>query len=100
MLGQQLGQDLILALHLLLQELNPFLLLGHLAVGTFLGVGGGSAVLEELFLPTVENRWLQTLFFTQIRDWNLIQKVPPQNSNFLFSSVVFALFAHTFAPLF
>ena len=54
MLRHQLGQDLVLGLHLLLQELNPFLLLLRLAARTFRRLEGGCAVLEELFLPAVE----------------------------------------------
>src|SRR6266571_3293095 len=87
----------VLGLHLLLQKLNPFLLLLHLAVGTFLRLKGSRSVLEELLLPAVEHRRLQAQFFTQIRNWHLVQKVPPQNGNLLLSSVVLALFPHTFA---
>src|SRR5437660_4103355 len=99
MLRHQLGQDLVLGLHLLLQELNPFLFLLRLAARTFRGLEGSRSVLEELFLPTVKYRRLQAQFFTQIRNWHLVQKVSPQNRNLLFSSVVLALFSHTFAPL-
>src|SRR5712691_3222110 len=71
----------------------------HLAVGTLLSLEGSRSVLEELLLPAVEHRRLQAQFFTQIRNWHLVQKVPPQNGNLLLSSVVLALFPHTFAPL-
>jgi hypothetical protein len=47
-----------------LQELNP--LLFGLMIRSALAPKGGSAILEELFLPTVENRWLQPQFITQI----------------------------------
>jgi hypothetical protein len=57
-LGHQFGQDLILGLHLLLQELDPFLLLLDLADGAFLRLEGGGSVLEELLLPAVEHRRL------------------------------------------
>jgi hypothetical protein len=70
-LGHQLGQDLILGLHLLLQELDPFLLLLDLAGGAFLRLEGGGSVLEELFLPAVENGRLQAQFLAEIRNWNL-----------------------------
>jgi hypothetical protein len=53
MLGHQFGQDFVLGLHLLLQELNPFLLLLHLAVGTLLSLKGSPSVLEEFLLPAV-----------------------------------------------
>ena len=58
MLGHQLGQDLILGLHLLLQELNPFLLLLQLTAGTLLALERGSSVLEEVLLPALEHRGL------------------------------------------
>ena len=99
MLGHQLSQDLVLGLHLLLQELNPFLLLLHLAVGTLLCLKGRRSVLEELLLPTLEHRRPQARFLTQIRDWHFIQQMPPQNGNLLFSTVMLSSFPHTFAPL-
>jgi hypothetical protein len=74
-LGHQFGQDLILGLHLLLQELDPFLLLLDLAGGAFLGLEGGGSVLEELLLPAVEHRRLQALFLTEIGNRHLIQQV-------------------------
>jgi hypothetical protein len=47
-LRHQLSQDFVLGQHLLLQELNPFLLLLNLAVGTLLSLKGSRSVLEEL----------------------------------------------------
>jgi hypothetical protein len=55
---------------------------------------------KKLFLPTVENRRLQTQFLTQIRNWHLNPKDAASEQQLSFSSVVFALFPHTFAPLF
>ena len=43
--------DLVLGLHLLLKELNPFLFLLHIAARTFRRFEGGRSLLEELFLP-------------------------------------------------
>ena len=57
MLRHQLGQDLVFGLDLLLQIGDPFLFGGR--VRPSLRLEGGRAVLKELFLPTVENRWLQ-----------------------------------------
>src|SRR4029077_8209816 len=54
-LSHQLSQDLVLGLHLLLQELDPFLLLLHLAMGTLLRLKSGGSVLEQFFLPAVEH---------------------------------------------
>jgi len=42
----------------------PFLFLFHLTGGAFLGLEGGTSVLEELLLPTAEHRGPQTQFFT------------------------------------
>src|SRR5215467_16049295 len=78
-LSHQLSQDLVLGLHLLLQELDPFLLLLHLSVGTPLRLKSGGSVLEQFFLPAVEHRRPQAQFFTQVRDGHLIQKVTPQD---------------------
>jgi len=38
-------------------------------------------VLEQLPLPTVENRRIQPVLVTQRRDGNLLQKMPPQDRN-------------------
>jgi hypothetical protein len=58
------------------------MLLFGLVVPTALALEGGSTVLEELSLPTVEHRWLQTQFITQIRNRHLIQQVLSQDANF------------------
>jgi hypothetical protein len=68
----QLGQDLVLGLHFLLQELNPLLFLLRLAAGPFRRLEGGRSVLEELFLPPIERRRLQSQFFAQVRNRNLV----------------------------
>ena len=60
MLRHQLGQDLVLGLDLLLQVLDPLLLGGM--VGPAFRLEGGRPVLEELLLPAVEDRRLQSLF--------------------------------------
>src|SRR2546425_8471029 len=49
MLRHQLGQDLVLGLHLLLQELNPFLFLLRLTARMFRRLEGGRSVLEDSF---------------------------------------------------
>ena len=48
-LRHQLGQDLVLGLNLLLQELYPFLLLLHLAVGTLLSLKGSAPFSKNSF---------------------------------------------------
>jgi hypothetical protein len=96
-LGHQLGQHLVLGLDLLFQKFNP--LLFGLVVRTTLALEGSSTVLKELFLPTVEHRWLQTQFLTQIGNRHFVQQVPSQDGNLLFSSVVLSLFSHASSPL-
>jgi hypothetical protein len=58
MLRHQFGQDLILGLDLLLQIVNPFLL------GCMVGWKGSRPVLEELLLPTVKDRGLESVLVT------------------------------------
>jgi len=38
---------------------------------------GSRAVLEEHLLPALEDRGLESLFVTQLRDRNLLQETPP-----------------------
>ncbi len=64
-----------------------------------LALEGGSTVLEELFLPAVEYRWLQPQFLTQIGNRHFVQQVPSQDGNLLFSSLVLSLFSHASSPL-
>src|SRR5215467_9554377 len=82
-LSHQLSQDLVLGLHLLLQELDPFLLLLHLAVGTLLGLKSGSSVLEQFLLPAIEYRRPQAQFVTQLRDGYFVLKMPVPHQNFV-----------------
>jgi hypothetical protein len=55
MLGHQFGQNFVLGLDFLLQELDPLLLLLDLTGGTFLRLEGRGSVFEELFLPAIED---------------------------------------------
>jgi hypothetical protein len=71
-LGHQFGQDFILGLDLLLQELDPLLLLLDLTGGTFLRLEGGSTVLKKLLLPAIEDGRLQSIFLTQIGNGDLV----------------------------
>jgi hypothetical protein len=61
-LGHQFSEHLVFGLDLLLQKLDP--LLFGLVVRPALALEGGSTILKELFLPTVEHRWLQPQFIT------------------------------------
>lgn len=71
MLRHQLGQDLIFALDLLLQVLDSHLL--GLVIDPAFSLKGGGPVLEKLFLPAVEHRWLQPQLVTELRDRLLLQ---------------------------
>src|ERR1700686_5708660 len=97
MLDHQFGQQLVFGLNLLLQELDP--LLFGLMVRAALAREGRSAILEELFLPTIEYCWLQSQFITQIGNRHFIQQVPSQDGNFLFSGVLPSFFSHASSPL-
>jgi len=88
----QFRKDIVLGSQLGLKLLDPFLVRVILMAISLLECG--SAVLEELFLPAVENRWLQVIFIAQVRDRNLVNKVPFQNDDFFLSCVVFSFFAH------
>jgi hypothetical protein len=68
-------QHLVLGLNLFFQEFDS--LLFSLVVRPTFALKSGSAVLEELFLPTVEHRWLQPTFLAQIGNRHFIQQVPP-----------------------
>ena len=72
MLGHQFGQDFVLGLDFLLQELDPFLLLLDLTGGTFLCLEGGRSVFKELLLPAIEDGGLQSIFLTQFGNRDLV----------------------------
>lgn len=93
----QLGQNLVLALNLLLQVIDPFLF--GLMVGARLGLEGRRPILEELLLSTVENRRLQPQFVTELGDRLVLQQMAPQNGDLLFGGVVRSRFSHAFSPL-
>ena len=97
MLGHQLRQNLVLGLDLLLQVRNPLLVSG-MDGWPFL-LEGSSPVLEELLLPAVEDGGLQVEFIAELRDWLLLQQMPPQNGGLLFRRVVLALLLDAFSPL-
>src|SRR5215469_4158610 len=99
MLGHQLGQDLILGLYLLLQELDPLLLLICLTGRACMGFERGAPVLEKFLLPTIENRRPYPFFFTKLGNRHLVQKMPSEDGNFLLGGVMLALVLHTFSPL-
>lgn len=85
---QQFGEN---GLQLGFELLDPFLLSVLLgAVGLF---NSHSAVLEKLLLPAAENRRLQIVFVTKVRDGNVINQMPFEDKNLLLTDVIFTLFA-------
>ncbi len=77
MLGHQFGQDFILGLDLLLQELDPLLFLLDLSGGAFLRLEGRCSVFKELLLPAIEDGGFQPQFFTQIGNRDLVLQMAP-----------------------
>jgi hypothetical protein len=75
MLRHQFGQNLVLGLDLLLQVRNAFLF--DLVIGAGFALEGSGPVLEELLLPAVEDRGLESVLVTQLRDRRLLQQMPP-----------------------
>src|SRR5580692_5527958 len=67
--------------------------------GTFLRLKSDGSVLEQFLLPAVEHRWPQAQFFTQLRDWHFVHKMPPQDGYFFFWGEMLPFLPHTFAPL-
>src|SRR5215470_3865552 len=68
-------------------------------VGPPFRLKGSRCVLEELLLPAVEDRGLESVLATQFRDRNLLQQMPPQDGNFFFRRIVLPLLLHAFAPI-
>ena len=62
MLRHQFGQNLVFGLDLLLQVVDPFLL--GCMVGPRFRLEGSRPVLEELLLPAVEDRGLESVLVT------------------------------------
>jgi hypothetical protein len=97
MLFHQFGEDLVLALDLFLQVLDPFLF--GLGVGSGLKMEGRRAVLKQFLLPAVEDGGLQLQLVTELGDRLLLQQMAPQDGDLLFCGVVLPLFSHAFSPL-
>ena len=97
MLRHQLGQDLVLSLDFLLQILDTLLL--GLLIGAGFSLKGRRPVLEELFLPAVEVRWLEAQLIAELGDRILAQQMAPQNGDLLLGCVVLPCLFHAFSPL-
>src|ERR1051325_1813846 len=97
MFAHQLGQDLILALDLLLQILDAFLLRRMAVAG--LSLKSGRPVLEEFLLPAVEDRRLEAQFVTEFGYRLVLQEMPPQDGDLLLGCVMLSCLFHAFSPL-
>src|SRR5689334_20233851 len=81
MFFHKFGEDLVLAFELLLQECDPLLLEVSRPLGaTF---EGGGAVVEELLLPAVEHRGMDTVAVAEVRNRRVLQEVEPEDREFL-----------------
>src|ERR1700691_6037322 len=58
------GEDFVLGLDFLLQELDRLLLLLDLTGATLLRLEGGSSVLKKLLRPAIEDSRLRSIFLT------------------------------------
>ena len=97
MLGHQLDENFVLGSDFLLQPRDAFPL--GLVTAAVLGLESGGAVLEELFLPTIENRRLKYQLVAELRDRLVVNQMPPQNGDLLFGCVVLSLLSHASSPL-
>jgi hypothetical protein len=95
MLLHQLGEDLVLALELVLEG-SDLDVLGVLAgLAAFAGViEGGGTVLEELLLPEVEECDGQVVLLAEVGDGLLLQEVEAKQGDLLFRGKVPALSRH------
>ena len=89
MLRHQFGQYLVFGLDLFLQLGDPFLLGGM--VEPRFRLKGSLPILEKLHLPAVQDRGLEAVLVTQLRDRHLLQQMPPQDGDLLFRRVVLPL---------
>ena len=97
MFGHQFGENFVIGSDFLLQPRDAFLL--GLATAAVLGLESGGAVLEELFLPTIENRRLKRQLVAELRDRLVVNQMPPQNGDLLFGCAVLSLLPHASSPL-
>src|SRR5271166_3491103 len=77
----EFGEDFVLALQLLFQQGDPPVLVVAAAAGAVLECGSG--VLEELLLPTVEHRGVNTVLVAQIRNWRVFEEMEPKDGDLL-----------------
>jgi hypothetical protein len=81
---QEFGQDLVLALELVLEGSDLAVLGVLLGLASPAGVlKGGGAVLEELLLPAVEEGGVEAELVAQVGNGGLLQEVAAENGNLL-----------------
>src|SRR5438477_7465170 len=95
MLLHQLGEDLVLALELVLEGSDRSVLGVLAGLAAFAGViEGGGAVLEELLLPEVEEGHGEVVLLADVGDRLLLQEVEAEQGDLLFRGKVPALPRH------
>ena len=82
----EFGEDLVLALELLLQEDNPPVLGVTGASGS--GFEGGG-VLEELLLPAVEHGGVDVVLVTKVRNGGAFEEMEPKDGGLLLGTGAF-----------
>src|SRR5262249_20418523 len=90
-----LGEDLVLALELVFEGSDLAVLRVLRGLEALAGVGeGGGTVLEELFLPEVEEVDAEVVFLTDVGDGLLLQEVEAQQGDLLLRSDRTTLTSH------
>jgi len=72
---------------------------GLVNLGAGKSLEGGRAVLEQLLLPLVQQRWLNASLFADGGNWHLVQQVPAEDGNLLFRRKTLTLSGHGCSPL-
>jgi hypothetical protein len=91
----QLGEDLVLALELLLERGDGAVLDVLLGLAAFAGMlEGGGAVVEELLLPELEEVHGEVVLLAEVGGGLLLQQVQAKQGDFLLRGKVTALPSH------
>ena len=92
MLLHQLGE------HFVFPAQFVFKLLDALFLNTLLTAGiankRGCSVLEKLFLPAVENRWLELILVAKVGYGNMINQMALEDEYLLFRGVIVTFLSH------
>src|SRR5436190_16336807 len=89
---QQLRHHFVFLPQLLLQLLNPQLLLVLMLLASIRRLERGCAVLEEFFHPPMKHRRLQILLVADVRNGLLLDQMFSQNRNFFLRRVIVSFF--------